>query len=107
MPIQTYAAMSTVGFNASSSGETFKSFGFKASTVRVDCLGTVPLYIKFDIPTWTSCAATTNGLCVFACANQNRAVFEFSERVPVSTVVLWATSTAAGAAGYNIVALGL
>lgn len=107
MPVQTFAALSTAGFNASSSGNTLKSFGFKASSVRVDCLGTAPLYIKFDIPTWTSCAATTNGLCVFSCADQNRAVFEFGERLEVSTVVLWATSTAAGAASYNIVALGL
>ena len=107
MPIQTFAAMSTVGFNASSSGATLKNFGFRASTVRVDCLGTVPLYCKFDIATWTSCAVTTTGFCVFACANQNRAVFDFGERLSVSTVAIWATSTAAGAAGYNIVALGL
>ena len=107
MPIQTYTAQSTVGFNASSSGSTYHPFVFRASRVSVDCLGTAPIYLKFDIATWTSCAVTTNGLCVFACADQNRAVFDFGERLSVSTVAIWATSTAAGAAGYNIVALGL
>ncbi len=107
MPIQAFSALTTGGVVASSSGSAFYAFGFRASYVRVDNFGSVPIWALFDAAVQSSqgSGSTGTGICIQSCANQNTREFVFGQRLSATKVTIYATSTSAS--GVAVTALGL
>ncbi len=94
MPVQTYSVQTTAGVVASSSGAGWFPFGFRARTVRVDNMGTVPIWVKLD----TTATGSTADVQVHSCSPFNWQQFQFGDALRVRQVTLFATSTSASQA---------
>ena len=99
-----YQTTSTAPFSNSTNavtscgGATLASFGFPASYVRLENLGSVDLWADFK-----STVGSTMGFRLGTCAQGKVWEYFGKKSIPIAQVALWATSTAAVA---NVTAIG-
>lgn len=98
-----FSVLTTTAIVASSSGTGYHTFGFWASQVTLENVGSIRIWAAFDA---CSTAASCSDVLVAACDQHHLKTLNFTDWRPVHRVTIYATSTVAGDVQYGVSAIG-